>query len=254
MSSLKNVFTAHARPTPYENQLAAPKQRSAYVFGAAGALGEAVLNQLLAQGQYQWVYVDTPETLPTTVAHLKSFDGREPLALKDSNVAIDFIACLSAPEPDVVAAYSQRRQAYRAMPTGDWPALLGRCTLACTPTNSYSPAVQPSFMVISPSQSLEHLAAGMAGLQNFGNMAFARASEPSARSKAYQFQAQGASWLDRLGAWILNVCSDAAHGIMNPAAKTPLTIAKQAQRIVQRILGQRAVGSASLVLVDLDSL
>jgi hypothetical protein len=68
----------------------------------------------------------------------------------------------------------------------------------------------------------------------------------SLRSKgAYQFQPQADSWLDRVGAWVLNVLSNAAHSMLNSQSKVPLTVVKIAQRIVARFnkLPVNTVGS-----------
>jgi hypothetical protein len=51
---------------------------------------------------------------------------------------------------------------------------------------------------------------------------------------AYQFKPQAQSLLDRLGVWVLNVLSNAAHGMLNPQTAAPLTAVKTAQRLVQR--------------------
>jgi hypothetical protein len=71
-------------------------------------------------------------------------------------------------------------------------------------------------------------------------------------TSAYQFKPEGTTVLDRLGVWLLNVLSDAVHGMMNPQKNAPLTSVKTAQRLAARFASLSPInGLTALTPADL---
>lgn len=216
----KQVFIADAKPF-----LALPVRRSAYVFGAASPLGEALLNQLLALSSYKKVYVSTTSVMPASVAHLHSLLAHEPFAVQDEAQEVDCII--------IVNELGERRpqnSVYASLFEEDVPALIRQLSSAL-------PKVQLRYLLVSPALSVNQLSTFMASYSTHAAcMVYGLVERKSSlRSKgAYQFQPQADSWLDRVGAWVLNVLSNAAHSMLNSQSKVPLTVVKIAQRIVAR--------------------
>jgi hypothetical protein len=53
-----------------------------------------------------------------------------------------------------------------------------------------------------------------------------------------------------LGAWVLNVLSNAAHGMLNPQTRLPLTSVKLAQRLCHRMEGLKDRGVVKTLQAD----
>lgn len=232
------VFVGHARPT-----LATPTQRSAMVFGAAQPLGEAMLAQILATPLYQRVTVSTTAPLPATVAHLTGAQAHETLPFQPHLGAACHVDCVlvvdgGAADHQSTASglrygFATRSPVYAPLTAADVPALLARLSshaMAC------QPPVAMRWLVVAPHTSTAvasgwvaaysaHLPCTVYGLDN---------AAQALRKQAYRFKPEGATVLDRLGVWVLNLLSDAVHGMMNPNQSATLGSVKTAQRLVAR--------------------
>jgi hypothetical protein len=233
-----NVFVADAKPA-----LAVPAQRSAYIFGAAHPLGEALLAQILASSDYSRVYVSTTAPLPATVAHLQGMiepASDAPFMLQDDATAIDFIFVASddAHSTQGIApryGFAARSNVYAPLIATDVPPILSRVSIA----TSTVPATQQRWLIVAPSTAVAVAGAWAATYSaHLPSMVYGLANgERGAASKtAYQFKPEGNTVLDRLGVWVLNVLSNAAHGMMNPQKTAPLTAVKTAQRLAARFV------------------
>jgi hypothetical protein len=232
-----NVFVADARPS-----LAVPVQRSAYVFGAAHPLGEALLAQILASSDYSRVYVSTTAALPATVAHLQGMiepASGAPFMLQDDATAIDFIfvasdEAYSAQSNAPRYGFAARSNVYAPLIATDVPALLSRVSIASNAVLG----MQQRWFVVAPGTAAAPLGSAWATAYSthMPCLVYGLASgDRSAASKtAYQFKPEGNTMLDRLGVWVLNVLSNTAHGMMNPQKTAPLTAVKTAQRLAAR--------------------
>jgi hypothetical protein len=231
------VFVADAKVA-----LALPTQHSAYVFGAASPLGEAMLNQLLASSLYTRVYVSTTAHLPGSVAHLHALIDTQPMTAQDSASRIDVVMIGSE-----AADSRSRSTVYANLLNNDVPALLRQVS------GALSASVELRYALISPESAVSHLADTLAAYApHAACMAYGSADgrASSARKQAYQFKPQADSVLDRLGAWVLNVLSNAAHGMLNPQTRLPLTSVKLAQRLCHRMEGLKDRGVVKTLQAD----
>lgn len=76
--------------------------RTALVVGAVGRLGEAVLNQVIARGQYQAVMVQGSMPLTTAIAGLQVVPGHDAAAVDDA-----YLVLSSGPEKDFRSFYGR---------------------------------------------------------------------------------------------------------------------------------------------------
>jgi hypothetical protein len=224
------VFVADARPA-----LALPTQCSAYVFGAASPLGEALLNQLLANPRYTQVYVSTTAPLPGSVAHLTAVQSIYELALHSAAEQVDVVLVVGDnTEPRT------RSTVYAPLQREQVPALLRQIASAMPIDASFRYlVVTPNLPTLQAAQWLSSYA-GHAPCLVYG---LGEGAVASASKQAYTFKPQANSLLDRLGAWVLNVLSNAAHSMLNPQTHVSLTSVKTAQRLVQRFEGLNARGA-----------
>ena len=220
MIDTNQVFVADAKPA-----LALPTQRSAYVFGAASALGEALLNQLLASPRYSAVYVSTTAALPGSVAHLNALLASQPFTVQDAAQEMDcvFIA-------NEHAEIRSRNTVYATLAGEHIPTLLRELSNAL-------PSTGVRYLIVAPASSVSEAGAYLASYASQAScMAYGctEGKKASAGKNAYQFTPQADSLLDRLGVWVLNALSNVAHSMLNPHTGVPLTSVKIAQRLAQR--------------------
>jgi hypothetical protein len=231
-----HVFVADAKPA-----LALPEQRSAYVFGAASALGEALLNQVLANPVYTQVYVSTTASLPGSVAHLQGVLTSEPFAVQDAAGQVDVVLLVNEP-----GDARPRNTVYAALLANDVPLLLRQLSAAFV-----GHAVR--YVLVSPAQP-SHIACSYLSTYaaHAACLVYARAdgAAGAVRQQAYQFKPQANTLLDRLGAWVLNVLSNAAHGMLNASSSAPLTHAKLSQRLMSRIDGLTSEATGAITVVQ----
>jgi hypothetical protein len=231
-----NVFVADAKPA-----LAIPAQRSAYVFGAAHPLGEALLAQILASSDYSRVYVSTTAPLPATVAHLQGMiepASDAPFMLQDDAAAVDFIfvasdEAYSAQGSAPRYGFAARSNVYAPLIAADVPALLSRVSIA----SSAMLGMQQRWFIVAPGTAAplgSTWAAAYSAHMPCLVYGLAIGDRSTASKTAYQFKPEGNTMLDRLGVWVLNVLSNTAHGMMNPQKTAPLTAVKTAQRLTAR--------------------
>jgi hypothetical protein len=230
-----HVFVADAKPA-----LALPAQRAAYVFGAASALGESLLNQVLANPVYTQVYVSTTAALPGSVAHLQGIMNHEPFVLQDAVAQVDVVLLVNEPG-DV----RPRNTVYAALLADDVPLLMRHMSAALD-------RCRVRYMLVSPAQP-SHIACSYLAsyAAHAACLVYAQAdgAAGAVRQQAYRFKPQANSPLDRLGAWVLNVLSNAAHGMLNASSSAPLTHVKLSQRLMSRIdrLSSEAIGAITVV-------
>ncbi len=216
----QHVFVADAKPA-----LALPARRVAYVFGAASALGEAVLNQVLASPAYTQVFVQTSTTLPGSVAHLTGFLAQQTLVLDEAAQQFDCVFVLNQAQ-----TVKPRHSVYAPLLPEALPEAL-RVLAAQLHTR------QARFLIVAPDLAAAQASTFLASYAPHAPCmvyGLAQGAASSARQQAYQFKPQADTMLDRLGAWVLNTLSQAAHGMLNPDKQAPLTAVKTAQRVMQR--------------------
>ncbi len=236
------VFIADAKPA-----LAMPTQRSAYVFGATSALGEALLNQLLAYASYTRVYVSTTAALPGSVAHLSAVLASDAFALQDEAEQIDCILIVNE-----VGDARPRNTVYASLMQDDVAGVLRQISRVATA----APAARLRYLLLAPAMAASQASAFLGSYAAHGAcMVYGNADGKVGASKqgAYQFQAQAQSVLDRLGVWVLNVLSNAAHSMLNQQNGAPfLRSVKIAQRLAQRFeaLTMQASGSITVLTPD----
>lgn len=236
MIDTHHVFVADAKPA-----LALPAQRSAYVFGAASALGEALLNQLLASPRYRRVYVSTTAALPGSVAHLSAVLASDAFTLQDEAEQIDCILIVNE-----VGDVRPRNTVYASLLQDDVAGMLRQVASA-------APSAQLRYLLLAPAMAASQASAFLSTYAAHGAcMVYGNddGKVGSSNKGAYQFQPQAHSLLDRLGVWVLNVLSNAAHSMLNQQNGAPfLTTVKIAQRLAQRFdaLALQATGSIALV-------
>ncbi len=263
MISSDQVFVADARTA-----LASAAQRSAYVFGAASPLGEALLAQILASSAYTAVHVSTTAPLPATVAHLHGMVAGPTFSLQDTAQSLDCILIVDGQAPSAMSpqaaavprelpselqrfGFLARSNVYAPLHSEAVPALLRSVSSTClTPslgshassmphTSSLANVAQAPnvrYLVLAP-----HLPLALASswLQSYSAhapcMVYGLADGARALSAvAYRFKPVGTTVLDRLGVWVLNMLSSTAHGMLNANDKPPLTQVKTAQRLAAR--------------------
>jgi hypothetical protein len=239
MIDTHHVFVADAKPA-----LALPTQRSAYVFGAASALGEALLNQLLASPRYSSVYVSTTAPLPGSVAHLSAVLASDDFAVQDEAEQIDYVLIVNE-----AGDVRPRSTVYASLLQGDVAGVLRQ-------VSSAAPSAQVRYLFLAPAMAASQASAFLASYAAHGAcMVYGNADGKvgSSNKGAYQFKPQTQSLLDRLGVWVLNVLSNAAHGMLNQQNGAPfLTSVKIAQRLVQRFeaLALPATGAITVLKPD----
>jgi hypothetical protein len=237
------VFVADARPA-----LNVPQQRSAYVFGAAHPLGEALLAQILASSAYSRVYVSTTAPLPATVAHLQAVLHSQAFSVQDQATAVDCVFVVSDAEASTAAphhlggrlyGFSARNAAYAPLAAQAVPELLrtiaGAVSASNTPMRWLLAAPESDVTTASTwvSAYCAHTPCVVYGLP-------ANARAGATHKAAYRFKPEGNTVLDRLGVWVLNLLSGAVHGMLNPQQQAPLSAVKTAQRLAARFAGLAA--------------
>jgi hypothetical protein len=251
------VFVADAKPI-----LAQQPQRSAYVFGAANPLGEALLNQILVNARYTKIYVSTLMPLPSTVTQLHSILASDDFAWQDNSEQVDCFM-ITHPHPSaqnisrsgMLHNISNNRMAVYA-PVYDtaMPALLRQLSNAALQRNTASlytsPLVQ-RWLVVAPNISHETVIGWLTAYTP--HIATVSYSGDGITSKnVYQFQAQGKGVLDRLGIWLLNTLSHATQQMLHGQKHIPITQVKLAQHLLTRFENTASVGALNnLVRADL---
>ena len=257
MPFLNDVFKAQAQ-TDFAAQLATPKRRSAYVFGAASALGEAVLNQLLASPLYQQVYVSCTAALPATIAHLQGMPVTTPPIALDPATAVDWVLIVTPEATNTPSAWGSqvRQQVYAPLSAEQVPALLAQCDALCLAYAQANPYANQDtnqdalenapenskhvrYLLLCPAAPHTSSALGAVSAHS-ACWVYVGDGKPSS-TQAYQFKPQGNSLLDKLGMWVLNTLSGVAHGLMNPDKTAPLSSVKTAQRLVGLFLDPLAL-------------
>jgi hypothetical protein len=158
--------------------------------------------------------------------------------LQDDATAVDFIFVASdeAHSTQVIApryGFTARSNVYAPLTAADAPNLLSRVSISSCAVAT----IQQRWVIVTPSTAVTVVSAWAATYSaHLPCLIYGLASgDRSTTSKtAYQFKPEGNTVLDRLGVWVLNVLSNATHGMMNPQKTAPLTAVKTSQRLAAR--------------------
>lgn len=232
MNLLPQAFKAHHAPLLADKPL-----QSAYVFGAASKLGEAVLNQVLANPKYTRVYVSTCAPLPATIAHLSAIQSsrfESDFELQDAAQTIDcFFIVQPSHEPVLngVHGVSSRKNVFEPLFSNEVTQMLGMMGLAMIKKtvnrsrwcliSTEAPKAQLADMLESYASTSECLVYGLA-------------QGEQALKTPYLFTALGTGLLDRVGVWVLNILANTMRQMVSSKSNVPLTNIKVAQRLMQQ--------------------
>jgi hypothetical protein len=206
--------------------------RSALIFGACGATGEALLGDLLAGEHYARVFAVTRLPLPSSTRKLHTHllaDGARSLVLPRADDAYLVIGEHNS--------YYRRDEAFRALSFDQLPAAAAAARAAGV----------ARLAVVAPVAIYSHSSAFRDSLMNraeyelhalgFETLALVR---PAAPEKFFRHR----NWGRRLAAFVLRQL----HGLM-PEAYHPPT----ARRIAQAAAGALAQARAGLTIIDADA-
>ena len=230
MDSLPQAFKAHAIPA-----LSEKAAYSAYVFGAASPLGEAVLNQVLGSAKYTQVFVATQAPLPATIAHLRGFEA-DSFALQCGAKQVDVFFIAKTMDALTQVTYlphiGTRQQVYKPLPAEALPLNLSQVSIAIGQANIQ--AVR--WCVLAPDVGVGQLALQVSPYAaGFQSVVYGLGLGDRPTRQGTQFMAQGEHFLDRLGAGLLNLIARFMAQLANPKAGASLTYVKTAQRVMQRL-------------------
>ncbi len=228
MDALPNAFRAHATPTLNEK----PK-RTAYVFGAASPLGEALLNQVLGSPKYTQVFVMTTAPLPATIAHLQGI-SEEVFSFQNTDLTVDCFFTVHTQDPLSKAAYlpelGLRKHVYKPLEISELARLFSQVDRAASQLGSLS----MQWCVVSRDESAQQLGQT---IENYAAktpcMVYGLAEGVRPQRDPTTFTPLGTHFLDKLGAGLLNTIARIASQMANPTSAVTLTNVKTAQRLVQ---------------------
>ncbi|MEN9912081.1 MAG: hypothetical protein RI956_525 [Pseudomonadota bacterium] len=228
----------------FDNQanLTQVKPCSAYIFGATTHLGDALLNQILANKRYQHIYVSTHTPLPSTTVHLNGFSTSDFFNWQTNLKDID---CFLIAQPSLgmhhisrsgVPRYDYRHAFYSPLYEQDIPELLNKIFNAKQCVNNHT-HLNIRYLLIAPNLNATTLNTCLLKYANsIPILTYSDDSQANVIQEQYRFQAQGVGLLDRVGVMLLNTISSSAHLMLHGRQKFILTAAKLAQRLLERFI------------------
>ncbi len=229
-------------PISFNNQanLIQTKQCSAYIFGATTHLGDALLNQILANKCYQQVYVSTHTPLPSTTVHLNGFSISDNFSWQTNLKDID---CFLIAQPSLgmhhisrsgIPRYNSRHAFYSPLYEQDLPELFNKIF---DTKQSIHTHLNIRCLLIAPNLNAVTLDAYLLKYANsLPMLTYNDDAQADIMQESYRFQTQGVGFLDRIGIMLLNTISSSAHLMLHGRQKFILTAAKLAQCLLERFI------------------
>lgn len=228
----------------FDNQanLTQIKQYSAYIFGATTHLGDALLNQILANKRYQHIYVSTHTPLPSTTVHLNGFLNSDSFNWQTNLNNID---CFLIIQPSLnmhhmsrsgISRYDYHHAFYSPLYEQDVPELLNKIFNAKQSINNHT-HLNIRWLIVAPSLNITVLNCWLLKYaDNIPILTYSNDTQADVIQEHYRFQTQDVGLLDRIGIMLLNTISSSAHLMLHGRQKFILTAAKLAQRLLDRFI------------------
>jgi hypothetical protein len=228
----------------FDNQanLTPVKPCSAYIFGATTHLGDALLNQILANKRYQQVYVSTHTPLPSTTVHLNSFLINDTFSWQTDLENID---CFLIVQPSLdmqhisrsgMPRYDSHHAFYNPLYEQDVPELLNKIFNAKQSVNNHT-YLNIRWLLVAPNLNAVTLNCWLLKYANsLPILTYSNDTQADVVQEHYRFQTQGVGFLDHIGIMLLNTISSSAHLMLHGRQKFILTAAKLAQRLLERFI------------------
>lgn len=212
----------------------------AYIFGANTAIGDTLLNQLLANQTYQAIYISTHTPLPSTTVHLNSILVNDTFTW---STAVEHIDCFfiiqphsntSYISPSGIVASRHRHKFYQPLSETDAPALFKQLFKA-KQSIAHHTHLTIRWLVIAPYATVPTLNQWLCKYEtHIPILTYSDDSKIDSMKEHYRFKSQGNTVLDRIGLLLLNTMSAFAHTMLYGRQKYILTPLKLVQQLIEQ--------------------